>query len=100
MKEPLTKPEARAYHLGKAILELIELGAFSFDFYQCSNDNWEITVGGPWENDIFEDLAVAVEVPDLVNGLIDIAEEAQERKGKASMRTDGEGPEVDESATT
>jgi hypothetical protein len=94
MKEPLTTAEARALHLGRAILELIELGAFAFGFDRFSDpDGWDITIFGS-DLAIFDDLAIGIEVPDLVNGLIDIAEEAQERKGKASMRTDGDGPEV------
>jgi hypothetical protein len=92
MAEPLTKPEARAYHLGKAILELIELGALAFYCDHREKDTWVMTVyGQPWDP-IFADFAL-IETDDFVGCLIDIAEEAQERAGKAAMKTDGDGPD-------
>ena len=89
-QQPLTPAEAKAYHLGRAILELIDMGVYGLEFGQHSNGDWEVDICAPWDDPVWQDADKNFRFPDLVSGLIDIAEEAAERKGKAGMRTDGD----------
>jgi hypothetical protein len=94
MKEPLTTAEARGLHLGLAILELIDLGAFTFDFSVDSEGNWEIEVGAPFDDPAWEGVDVVIDTDDLVGALVDLADQVKQKKREVDdeIRTDGDGP--------
>jgi hypothetical protein len=81
---PLTTEEARAYHLGRAVLELTDAGALGVQFALLRSRMWQVTAKLPYGGYLQK-----VRI-DPAQAVVEMAEEVKREKEASDRRQTGD----------